>query len=135
VSSFTATVEATEGHYIAQSWDEEYKFVHSHDGELIVLLHYLRGATLRNAVVLWVTDCEAAMWSLNKGNCDDEIALEHLREILRIADEKRLQLVGLWIPREYNRVSDYLSHLTHYLGRQSAEGELSEDCFIGAEYF
>jgi len=66
----------------------EHTFVHSHDGELTVLLHYLRGCTrLRNAVVLWVTDYTlrnvvSKQGVLLPGNCDDEIALEHLREIL-----------------------------------------------------
>ena len=59
-----------------------------------MLLHYLRLTTLRNAVVLWVTDCEAAMRSPNKGNCDDEIAPEHLREILGLADEKNITSTG-----------------------------------------
>jgi hypothetical protein len=37
--------------------------------------------------------------------------------ILKGCDEKKLQLVALWIPREENLLADYLSHICVYLNR------------------
>lgn len=42
--------------------------------------------------------------------------------ILRLADSKRMQLVGIWVPREKNAFADYLSHLINLKKRTASQG-------------
>jgi len=115
-----------DGEFVAHGWDEEYHFIHSHHGELQPYLHHLRDASFTDCLLLCISDNESAMWSINKGSCKDDDSLTTLIEILEIADSKRIQLLGFWIPREINEVPDYLSHLTNILHSQNVRGPISE---------
>jgi hypothetical protein len=108
--------------YYAQQWDEDYFFLQSHQGEFNALLHFLRTTSFKDCMLIWVTDCESAMWSLNQGRCRDTIAMEILLEMLEIADSRKIQLVGLWVPRELNTTADYLSHLAALLNVHHVSG-------------
>ncbi len=66
------------------------------------------------------------MWSVLKGRCKEELALHTLEMILKGCDEKKLQLVALWIPREENLLADYLSHICVYLNRGEHGGSVEE---------
>ena len=114
--------------WYSQRWNTHYvnPGSNSHAGELYAVLHFLRVTTLREIMLLWITDSESGMWTLNTGVCVDSVGLEIMREILELADEKRIQLVGLWIPRALNQCADYLSHLAHLLHREHAQGTVQE---------
>jgi hypothetical protein len=111
--------------FVSQAWNETFFYDTSHNSELKALLHFLEGATVRKVVLLWVTDCLAAAWSLNKGRCREDIGLVTLAKILELCDTKMIQIVALWVPRESNLLADYLSHLSFYMNR-NVDGRLSD---------
>jgi hypothetical protein len=95
----------------------------SHVDELIALLDFLLSNTsLNEAILLWVSDSQAAVYSVIKGNCTNEGGYEILRQIFQICDSRKIQLAALWVPREQNTVADYLSHLAVYLNRDAVSG-------------
>ena len=116
-----------EGEFVAQQWDEGYRFIHSHHGELQPLLHHLKESDFTECFLLFLSDNESAVWGINKGSCKDEISLQTLVEILDIADSRKIQLLGMWIPREENEVPDYLTHLTNILSTHLTTGRIEED--------
>ena len=66
----------------------------------------------------------AAVWSVNKGRCKEELGLETLARILGLCDEYHVQILALWVPRELNKTADYLSHLANSLNRSEVRGIL-----------
>jgi hypothetical protein len=62
------------------------------------------------------------MWTVNKGRCKEETGLIILEEIFELCDLHRVQLMALWVPREDNMLSDFLSHLSVTLNRSEYEG-------------
>jgi len=126
-SGFSEEELAMSGHWYAQGWDGSYQFGDkSHVGEFMPLLHYMREADTSSCLLVWVTDCQAAFWSLNKGSCKDEVAFEVLREILQLADQKGKQIVSIWVPRERNEFADYLSHINRIFNTPHARGTIRE---------
>ena len=115
----------TDPEFYSQRWNDSEYFGTSHHGELQPLVHFLRSTELRNVMLVWTTDSLAAMFSVDKGRCFEDISLVSLRIILELCDEKGILLVALWAPRELNQLTDYLSHLSMYLNRFSVEGRLS----------
>ena len=107
---------------MSHAWDDIYHFSTSHHGELQALLHFLTETALREIVIVWVSDCLSAVYSVNKGRCHEDISIETLTTILYLCDINKLQLIALWIPREMNEFQDYLSHLSHYLNRVEVRG-------------
>ena len=112
---FYGALESYDPKYYSSRWTEEYQFVHSHNGEI-------RNTAARGVLVLWVTGCLAAVWSVNKGRCFEGVGMASLTAILVLCDEKRIQLLPLWVPRESNQFADYLSHLAMYRGGTEAGG-------------
>ena len=98
----------------------------SHDSELKGLAHFLQSTTIQNAMLIWVTDSLSGAWSLNKGRCKEEAGLKTLAYILSRADDLKLLLVALWVPRELNQTADYLSHLACYLNRSEVTGNIKD---------
>lgn len=82
--------------------------------------------TAQNCSVLWVTDSTSAALSVNKGNCASPEGYSELEIILELCDEKGLELLAFWVPREENLLADYLSHLSAMLGRERVHGTTSE---------
>ena len=112
--------------FYSQQWTESEYFGSSHHGELQPLVHFLSNTSLSNVLLVWTTDSLAAMFSIDKGRCFEEISLPSLRIILELCDTKGILLVALWTPRELNQLTDYLSHLSVYLNRSSVEGRTSQ---------
>jgi hypothetical protein len=113
--------------FVATAWKgDEWDFETSHAGELKTPLHFLRHTELRDVVVVVILDCLSAVWSINKGRCYERVGRVVLAEILRLCDEKGIQLVGLWVPRERNECADFLSHLAALLNRDEVSGRLSD---------
>ena len=83
-------------------------------------------------MLIWVTDCPAAVWTVNKGRCYEELGLITLARILEKCDDHKIVLVALWVPRESNEYADYLSHLCHYVNRDEVRGRANELCTAGA---
>ena len=50
-------------------WDDSYKFVNSHCGELTALWHYVERSTASSCLLLWVSDNQTAVYGVNKGTC------------------------------------------------------------------
>ena len=100
-----------------EDWYNPMRFTTSHDSELKVLDYFLTTTILRNVMLIWVTDCLAAVWTVNKGRCYEELGLITLASILEKCDDHKIVLVALWVPRESNEYADYLSHLCHYVNR------------------
>lgn len=84
------------------------------------------GFRAQNCLLLWVTDAASAALSINKGNCANSAGFRELEIILEYCDGHGLELVAFWVPREENRLADYLSHLSAILHRESASGTTSD---------
>ena len=121
----------TELPYVSKQWPVGYvKDISSHKDELYALRDFLcTTCQSREAVLVWVTDSESAMWSVNKGRCHETAGLEVLSDILERCDELRLQIVAVWVPRELNELADYLSHLATSLDRETVSGTWSASGF------
>jgi hypothetical protein len=115
----------------AKRWGGKYEFISSHTGELQALRHYLEfNFTTGSKVLIWVTDCLSAMFTVNKGRCREESGLKVLEEILDLCDEYKVQLLALWVPRENNMLGDFLSHLCVIVNREEYEGGSLRDLQI-----
>ena len=73
--------------YYTRQWGGDYEFVTSHTGELQALRHYLKFRfRVGSKVLVWMTDCLSAMWTVNKGRCKEESGLIILEEIFELCD-------------------------------------------------
>ena len=111
--------------FYSQGWDLRYSFQSSHNGELQALKCFLEREDIMNRVLIWVSDSLSAVWSVNKGRCHADISMIALEDILEICDERHLQILAVWTPRESNELADYLSHLSHRMFRSNVGGVVS----------
>jgi hypothetical protein len=117
----------TDYQYRATAWDGDgWVFENSHIGELRGPLDFVRQTELRDIVLVCVMDCLSAAHSINKGICKEGGGRAVLGEFLRLCDEKGIQPLALWVPRERNQCADFLSHLATSLHRQEVSGRLSD---------
>ena len=121
---FFSTLAATESTFVAKRFPVGYKFVSSHGAELVALAAFMEADAARNCITIWLTDCLSAVWSVNKGRCFEENDLLVLDRILTAADNKKNQVIALWVPREINTLADYLSHLCNYCNREEVRGAI-----------
>jgi len=121
---FYGDLQETNPRYFSSAWTEEFSFINSHHGELEALRHFVEVTTQQSVILVWISDCLSAVWSVNKGRCRSEEGRRGLIYILTTCDAKRVQLIALWLPREHNLLADYLSHFSSYVGRESAEGRV-----------
>ena len=91
--------------------------LHSHGLELQALLFWLLHTDKSSVIVFWFSDSSSAVWSLNKGYCANSESFDILYQILSLCDKLQIWLVGFWLPREWNQLADYLTHLTALLDR------------------
>jgi hypothetical protein len=95
----------------------------SHEAELRSLHHFvLNKLSAECALVIWITDSESACWTINKGHCADPRAWPIVEEIYERLDSFGSQVVALWVPREDNTLTDFLSHFAYTLNRDFVEG-------------
>lgn len=112
--------------FTSKQWDEAPQ-VSSHAFELAALEYFLlQDCTARDCVLVWITDNEGAVWSVNKGSCRGAASRDSLVNILRVCDQRRLQIVAMWVPRERNELADYLSHLAAFVHRDQVRGRRSD---------
>lgn len=109
--------------YFSAKWMETHMHS-SHAMELYALLIYLRqhDTTICNIILVWITDSTSAALTINKGSCANPEGFGLLKEIYEISDKYHLELLALWVPREENRLADYLSHLASIINRESSQG-------------
>jgi hypothetical protein len=128
---YSGPFDADDFSFCTRKWGGQYEFTSSHTGELQALSHYLQFRFAGGSKLLvWITDCQSAMFSVNKGRCREESGLEVLSSIFEMCDEYRVQLLALWIPREENLISDYLSHLCAIIDRDEFEGSSIRDLSV-----
>ena len=97
----------------------------SHEAELRALHHFvLKVNHSGRKLIIWITDNESAAWTVNRGHCADPRALPLLREIYHTCDLFCLQIIALWVPREQNYLTDFLSHYAYIIDRDFIEGKL-----------
>jgi hypothetical protein len=95
----------------------------SHQAEIRALHSFLLNRNHDGVqLVIWITDSESACYSINRANCKDANAFPLLLDIYNRCDAIGLQLVALWVPREFNTLTDHLSHLASLLCRDTVEG-------------
>ncbi len=119
------------GYVFCQFGSEEYQYYsktwvtlphQSHQAELLALLEYFRRDLKRGTLVMWITDCQSAAWTINKGNCSDPLGRIVMAELLGLCDALQCQVFAIWIPREENRLPDHLSHLSFLMSREEVFG-------------
>jgi ribonuclease HI len=117
--------------FVSKRWQqfftqEELEELDSHTIELTALLDYLEATQLQDIMLVWITDSQSAVWSVNKGGCTEERALAVLSDILHLCDVAHIHIIALWVPREENQVADYLSHFAYLSDRDERHGWLTE---------
>lgn len=125
---YSGFLRDTDLQYVSKVWDPPLPATESsHMFELRVLEDFLlHGCTVRDAVLVWISDNEGATWSINKGRTKEPAALPVMRNILHQCDRYHLQIIAVWVPRERNELADYLSHLAHYLNRSEVRGSVAD---------
>ena len=111
--------------YVSVQWTPDYRPLHiydSHDAELRALCHYIEHVQPRRSLVMWISDSQSAVWSINKGNCHDPVARPILARILETLDRANSQIFATWVPRERNQVADHLTHLSTNIDREECQG-------------
>ena len=114
--------------FVSKRWQNGMRSLNtnSHEEELFALLDFVRTVDIGNCILVWITDSQSAAYSVNKGNCKTPESFSNLKSILELCDNKSIYVVALWVPREFNLLADYLSHLSSYLNRDTCTGELQE---------
>jgi ribonuclease HI len=104
----------------------------SHEAELRALLVAIQRtvAILDNVVVLWISDSQSAVASINNPRPRvDSTYFPILSTIYHHCDLHKLALLALWVPREQNTYADYLSHLAAMLDREEVHGVVQSQPF------
>lgn len=122
--TYTVKNPEIELEFFSEIWKEGYSPSSSMLGELLALNKYIesRGKNLRNCILVWVSDSMSSVWAILKGRCREPEPFQILCNILEQCDMFRVLLLALWVPREYNELSDFLSHLSFNLSRQNISG-------------
>jgi hypothetical protein len=97
----------------------------SHFAELRALEHFTRTTMLTDKVLFWITDSQSAFYTVNKGTCYEYQSRDLLSSILSRCDMLHISVLALWVPRDYNILPDYLSHLAFNLHRSEQGGRCS----------
>ena len=98
----------------------------SHEAELRALHHFIKQRTHSSKLIVWVSDSESACWTINKGHCKDPKAYALLEELFQECERIAVQVIALWVPREQNQLTDYLSHFAMLMDRVEIEGSSNE---------
>lgn len=117
----------TDLQYGSHAWGPEGPPGSTHAMELRALRLCMAEDTIsvRNCLLIWVTDPTSAALSVNKGTCSSPEGRQELEAILKACDGRGLEIVALWVPREDDIVADYLFYLAAILDRKEAKGWMS----------
>lgn len=122
VGYFTGVWSEDNPVYFSRQWYLEEPFLSSTNGELKGLADCINRTTLRNGVLIWLTDSMSAAYVVNKGTCRTWEDTRLVTHIFERADELGIQIFAIWIPREANTLADYLSHLATLSHRKEVSG-------------
>ena len=103
---FFGAVNDDDPNFIARSFSTDYIFRSSHNAELTFFASFIDHAVTTDCLLIWITDCLSAVWSINKDRCFEPEDLLLLDYILAIVDNKKILLIALWFPRELNELAD-----------------------------
>ena len=118
-----STLEDQGYRWYSARWNHGDVPTQSHEAELRSLHHFILNRLVTPcALVMWITDSESACWTINRGHCGDPRAWPILEEIFAMLDSIGSQIVALWVPREDNKLTDFLSHFAFILDRDAIEG-------------
>lgn len=123
---FAGTLDDENPYFYSSIWEKQMNKNQSHMAELTALLRAVSDVPSSTRLVIWITDCLSAAWSVNKGGCSADTSMDLIDAILDRCDDMKISIVAIWIPREENELADYLSHLSHMLFRDHVDGKLSE---------
>ena len=98
----------------------------SHFAELRALVHFISSTTITNKVLFWVSDSQSAVYSVNNGSCHEPQSLDLLSFILSRCDLLHISILAIWVPRDFNLLPDYLSHLAYNLNSSETVGRSSD---------
>lgn len=116
--------------YFSKRWEpplQDDERHNSHAFEMLALEHFLcHDCIISRCILIWISDSESAVYSINKGSCKNDLSFITLESILRQCDLLKISLIAIWIPRDQNTLADYLSHLATNLNISSIRGKLSE---------
>jgi hypothetical protein len=124
----SSTLDSVDYNWTSKRWsgDENGLPGHSHEAEIRALYNFILDENHTHIkLIIWITDSESGCGSINKGNCKDPKAYPYLVMIYDLCDKLNIQLLALWVPREVNRLTDYLSHLAFISCRDSIQGRES----------
>lgn len=101
-----------EGVVYRSPWTSEAADKSSGFRELIPILFTIRKLKelgYHDSLVIFTMDNLADVICINKGSCNSSMSLPVLRAIFQEAHQRRLLLIGDWIPRSFNGFCDYFS--------------------------
>ena len=114
-------------HGVSVRWPYGYPPESSLTGDLNQLLHFLERTPITSCVLVWVMDSAAAVFAIDRGKVSTQRDFDLLSKAYALAYVKRIQLLVLWVPREWISTADTLSHLSHLLNRSTTEGVFGTD--------
>lgn len=126
IGLFFGALDEENPKYVAQLWPKDFIPPSSQNGELRALSYFIFNEDCAKRVVVWVSDSQSAVWSINKGRSKSQEDMKLVSRILGESDRRGITLIALWIPREENELADYLSHLCVILNVSEAKGRISE---------
>jgi hypothetical protein len=120
----SSTLDSIDFNWMSKRWSiSEGLPISSHHAEVKALRAFLFGSDHHGIqLIIWITDSESGCYSINRANCSDPNTYPILVEIYNRCDELKCQLLALWVPREFNNLTDHLSHLAYVLCRDSVSG-------------
>ena len=120
-----ATLDQSDFSWFSQRWSANGGDLpkQSHDAEIQALHHFVtKRGHMDIQMIIWISDSESGCNSINRANCRDPAAFPFLKEIYACCDRLNIQLLALWVPREFNNLADHLSHLAALLEEDKVEG-------------
>jgi hypothetical protein len=121
-----STLDSVDFDWYSTRWSQDRLPKSSHVAEIRAFHSFIMENSHKAVnLIIWITDSESACYSVNRANCDDQNAYPLLVDIYERCDELTLQVVALWVPREFNNLTDHLSHLASLLCRDSVSGRES----------
>ena len=88
---------------------------------------HLLTCTICGVILIWINDNESFTRAINEGNCKNSASRIILSCILQYSDLYQLQVLALWVPREQNIFTDYLSHLSTLFDMLTVSGHFRDE--------
>jgi hypothetical protein len=114
--------------FFAKVWDSNFTPEYSHQFELVSIKDFFndkKDVLGLNCLYIWLSDAASSVWSINKGYCSAQASYIVLSDIFENLEYLKSYIVGFWIPREENKIADYLSHYAKFCNVDKVEGYLS----------